>query len=293
MEKRPQKGGAPLTPVLTKRREDTAKLIERQIQLGEQLAARAQFERDPEPIAAAEKLWFEYTRQLLLTLFTDAGVPNEFHLLSVGAWEPKPDDHLRNLRMEIRDCLGTLRSIHLRVELFEEQSPHNASPAQSSVQSSETQDVFIVHGRDESLKQAVARFLEKLGLSPVILHEKPDEGRTVIEKFEDHTSVGFAVVLLTGDDEGRLRGAEELEIRARQNVILELGYFVGKLGRKRVCALKMDGVETPSDLHGVLYVPVDSGGAWKLALARELKAAGVNIDLNLVVSLPDRQARNG
>jgi predicted nucleotide-binding protein len=145
--------------------------------------------------------------------------------------------------------------------------------------------VFLVHGHDEVMKQTVARYLEKLDLDPIILHEKPDKGRTIIQKFEDHADVAFAIVLLTPDDLGRLRGADQGELRARQNVILELGYFIGRLGRDRVCALKGGGVIEPSDLHGVLYVPFDDYGAWKLLLARELRAAQIDIDLNLVLSL--------
>jgi predicted nucleotide-binding protein len=142
--------------------------------------------------------------------------------------------------------------------------------------------VFIVHGHDEGAKQAVARFLERLKLRPVILHEEADRGRTIIEKFQDHSVVGFAVILLTPDDEGRLLGGE-LKPRARQNVIMELGYFIGTLGRSRVCALKVGSVEEPSDLHGVLYVPFDEKGAWKLRLATELKACGIEVDMNLAI----------
>jgi predicted nucleotide-binding protein len=93
------------------------------------------------------------------------------------------------------------------------------------------------------------------------------------------------VILLTGDDRGGMWKAsyEEQKPRARQNVILELGFFLGKLGRERVCALYQPGVEIPSDYSGVLFVSLDAGGAWRLALARELKAAGLDIDMNKAV----------
>jgi predicted nucleotide-binding protein len=144
--------------------------------------------------------------------------------------------------------------------------------------------VFIVHGRDEATKQTTARFLEKLGLEPVILHEQPNVGRTIIEKFEDYSSVAYAVVLLTPDDLGGLASEKpELSLRSRQNVVFELGYFIGKLGRKKVCALYQKDVELPSDFHGVLYVPLDEAGAWKFLLAKELKAVGLDIDLNKAV----------
>jgi predicted nucleotide-binding protein len=145
-----------------------------------------------------------------------------------------------------------------------------------------TKQIFIVHGRDEQLKEAAARFLEKLGLLPIILHEQADKGRTVIEKFEQCAEVGFAVVLLTPDDIGSLKDGQ-LHPRARQNVIFELGYFIGRLGRERVVALHREGLELPSDYAGVIYTSVDAGGAWKFALARELKAAGMDVDLNRIV----------
>ena len=148
----------------------------------------------------------------------------------------------------------------------------------------DTNKVFVVHGRDEYAQETVARFLEKLDLEPVILHEQPSKGRTIIEKFEDHADVAFAVILLTPDDLGGLNdGQPELKPRARQNVILELGFFLGKLGRQGVCSLVKSDVETPSDYDGVVYTKLDDEGAWKLNLVQELKAAGFNIDANKVI----------
>jgi predicted nucleotide-binding protein len=146
--------------------------------------------------------------------------------------------------------------------------------------------VFLVHGHDEATKESVARFLEKLGLNVIILHEQVNQGLTVIEKFEQYASrVGFAVVLFTPDDIGFPLGTEEQkQPRARQNVVLEMGYFVGKLTRQRVCVLYKGGVELPSDILGVVYHSIDQGGGWKLSLAQELRAAGYSIDLNKIVA---------
>lgn len=141
--------------------------------------------------------------------------------------------------------------------------------------------VFVVHGHDEGARESVARFLEKLGLEPVILHEQANRGRTVIEKIEGHRDVGFAVVLLTPDDQGCVKGGE-LEPRARQNVLLELGYFLGYLGRDRVCALKRGLVEIPSDFAGVVWTSMNDE-SWKQALSRELQDAGYEIDWNKVM----------
>jgi len=128
----------------------------------------------------------------------------------------------------------------------------------------------------------MARFLERIGFEAVILHEQASGNRTVIEKIEAHSDVGFAVVLLTPDDVGGEIGGEG-QPRARQNVILELGYFVGKLGRSRVAVFRKGDVEVPSDFGGVVYVPLDGGGAWKQALASELQEAGFEIDWNKIM----------
>lgn len=151
--------------------------------------------------------------------------------------------------------------------------------------SSETDQtrVFIVHGHEEAPREMVARFLEKLGLEAIILHEQTNRGMTVAEKLEAQGDVGFAVVLLTPDDVGRSVKDAADQPRARQNVLLELGYFVGRLGRDRVCALRKGPVEMPSDYVGVVYTEFDEAGGWKSALARELDAAGYDVDFNVVM----------
>lgn len=138
--------------------------------------------------------------------------------------------------------------------------------------------VFIVHGHDENTLNKVARLIEQLGLEAIILHEQANKGKTIIEKIEAHSDVGFAVVLLTPDDLGKAHSAEDLLPRARQNVILELGYFMGKIGRERVCALKTDNLEIPSDYIGVVWTNLDPAGAWKFLLAKELKEVGYSIN---------------
>jgi predicted nucleotide-binding protein len=140
--------------------------------------------------------------------------------------------------------------------------------------------VFVVHGHDNEMKQAVARTVERLGLEAVILHEKPNRGQTIIEKIERFSDVGFAVVLLSPDDTGysNATGPDVAKPRARQNVILELGYFAGKLGRENVVALHRGSIELPSDYDGVLYTPYDSdSGAWRSELVAELKESGYKV----------------
>ena len=137
-------------------------------------------------------------------------------------------------------------------------------------------DIFIVHGRDDGAKDSVARVVsEDLELKPIILQEQPDRGDTVIEKLERCSSnVGYAIALVTPDDIGALKNKEDgdLNPRARQNVVFELGYFMGKLGRERVCLLLKDQVEFPSDIGGMVYTNMDTHGAWKQKISQEISA---------------------
>ena len=167
-------------------------------------------------------------------------------------------------------------------EYWEDDSFTEISTSQNQTSPEHMRDVFIIHGRDEGTKETVARFITQLQLNPIILHEQPNQGQTIIEKFEQHAEVAFAIALLTPDDTGGLAREEQShQPRARQNVIFEFGYFMGKLGRQRVCALKKENVETPSDYDGVLYIPFDESGAWKMELVKELKNAGFEVDANL------------
>lgn len=139
--------------------------------------------------------------------------------------------------------------------------------------------VFIVHGHDNDALQSVARFISRIGLEEIILSERPDGSRTIIEKFEAESGdVSFAIVLMTPDDSGNALAAESIRLRARQNVLYELGYFAGKLGRGKVLVLKKGDIEIPSDLAGVLYTELDEHGGWKRKLLSELAYAGVPFD---------------
>ena len=141
--------------------------------------------------------------------------------------------------------------------------------------------VFIVHGRDTLLRTQVENVLRASGLEPIILQEQANNGKTIIEKIEECTDVGFGIVLYTPCDEGRLKSEEgKLKPRARQNVVLEHGYLMAKLGRERVCCLVSDDVEFPSDIQGVGYISANDIDQWKYKIAKELKAAGFDIDMN-------------
>jgi predicted nucleotide-binding protein len=165
----------------------------------------------------------------------------------------------------------------VRMKEKQQKTPGVAAATSATEVLQPSRKVFVVHGHDEGAREKIARFLERAGFEPIILHEQASGGRTVIEKVEAHSNVGFAAVLLTPDDEGCEKGGTPRP-RARQNVVLELGYFVGRLGRNRVCALKRGDLEIPSDFTGVVYVPFDDSDGWKQAFGRELQAAGFEID---------------
>ncbi len=187
------------------------------------------------------------------------------------------------------DLFGTLRDAELLDDVKHPVPTGRAlSPSPATAPAAvppPTKKVFLVHGRDAGAKHEVARYLEHLGLEVIILHERPNGGRTLISKFQDESAdIGFAVVLMTADDVGGLSGArKKTRPRARQNVVFELGYFIGKLGSERVCALVGEGIERPSDYEGVVFEELDARGAWKMALARELQEAGIPINANHII----------
>jgi hypothetical protein len=158
--------------------------------------------------------------------------------------------------------------------------PNNVIPQPPQVARNKRK-VFIVHGRDNEAKQEISRFIEKLGLEAIILHEQANAGMTIIEKIEKYSNdADFALVLYTACDKGR--GTYETTVpardRARQNVVFEHGYLMAKLGRENVCSLVKGKIETPNDISGVVYVDLDNSGAWKTDVAKELKACGYSFN---------------
>lgn len=180
---------------------------------------------------------------------------------------------------------GKNRTINLIDTIIEELElfPKNISMIniEAEVEKTDCNKVFIVHGHDDGAKNEVARFVEKLGFEAKILHEQVDSGATIIEKLEKYTDVGFAIVLYTACDVGGVKSEpNNLKPRARQNVIFEHGLLIGKIGRANVVALVKGDVEIPNDISGVVYKSMDSDGAWKYSIAREMKSSGYNVDMN-------------
>jgi len=151
---------------------------------------------------------------------------------------------------------------------------------QSEIQSKK---VFIVHGHDTNARNEVELFVRGIGYEPIILCKRADKGNTIIEKIErEAKDVCYAIVIYTSCDLGKDKNADELRPRARQNVVFEHGFMCAHLGRSHVCALLEEGVEQPGDLQGVIYKYLNSSGAWRYQIADEMKAAGLDVDKNLI-----------
>jgi predicted nucleotide-binding protein len=227
--------------------------------------------------------WTEYNGQLLKTLFSTDEIETGYNFFGPGSVSINASfaERASSFYSDFKEKIRRLESIRERLEVIPMASGIPGVQASPTVTLATTNRVFVVHGHDQAVREQTARLLERLGIEPMILNEQASGGRTVVEKIEHYGDVRFAIVLLTPDDEGRKRGSDEdLKPRARQNVILELGYFLGHLKRHRVCALYRPGVELPSDYAGVVYVPLDDGGAWKFLLARELEEGGFSVDMN-------------
>jgi predicted nucleotide-binding protein len=227
--------------------------------------------------------WNDYNEQLLRSRFSTGKLIDEYRGVIMGlGGEGNEHEKLDRLRSNFNRKIRRLGSIRQRLSLFNSVEISTAQDDLSGPQIGDT--IFIVHGHDGETKLEVAGFVERItGGRPVILNEQADLGLTIIEKLEKYASeAGFAIILLTADDVGKAKGAAQLNPRARQNVVLECGYFMAKLGRGRVVVLYETEVELPSDVSGVLYKSL--AGNWCIELARELKAAGIDIDFSRIIS---------
>lgn len=240
--------------------------------------------------------WNRYNAEMLARMFTDRSVADSYEyagpapVITMGGGPRSrgmpgwgDETQTRRLLEQFNAKVARLTQIRQQLELFEEPAslaaPAAALPAAAPKE--QRRAAFVVHGHDEGAREATARVLEALKIEAVILHEQANQGRTILEKIEANADVPFAVVLLTPDDVGG-KSPSDLKPRARQNVVLEMGFFWGKLSRARVCVLYKEGVELPSDLGGLVYVKMGDDRGWRFKLAEELEAAGIPVDFNLL-----------
>lgn len=232
------------------------------------------------------KKWKRKTEIALIHIFSE----NSKHIMELknidyypsklGSW--KDNERITVFQNDLENAKVLLNSMIEEIEEYWEEgiSTDNINKENKIYERELNKDVFIVHGHDEALKEMVARFLTVIDLNPIILHEKPNKSRTIIEKFEDYSKVSYAIALLTPDDICSFAEKPDTKRnRPRQNVIFEFGYFIGKLGRKMVCGLKKGEVDIPSDYSGVLYIDVDISD-WRVKLIKEMNAVGFKIDAN-------------
>lgn len=270
-------------------REEAFARLKAQIQKGEELVGRPAMNSEEEinAFGIGQIRWSKYNSEMLARMFDNRRYQQEY---DAGGHEfvfvdPRPfypyslQDHVKLAFEFVREKIEHLVSLEGRLPVIDEPLENNGMETAALSAPKSKKNVFLVHGHDRAVLQEAARFLEHLELKPIILHEQASGGRTLIEKLEHYADTAFAVVLLTPDDFGGANGKEK-QARARQNVVLELGYFFGRLGRGHVAALYLEPLELPSDLQGIVYIGLDKAGAWKVALAREMKAADIEIDMN-------------
>ena len=246
--------------------------------------------RSADELEAAKKSyykWNDFNEELLKRLFTTEELAEEYsHWIGVGVIamsEPPLGKKIHDFHEDVDGKIHRLDSIIERIELIPVSSLAQNDDRKSPSKSFDKSKIFIVHGHDNEAKLEVARFVEKIGFTPIILHEQASGSKTIIEKIEAYSDVGFGVVLYTPCDVGAINvDTPSLRGRARQNVVFEHGFLIGKLGRKNVCPLVKGDVETPNDISGIVYTSMDSG-SWQIELAKELRAAGYPVDMNKVI----------
>lgn len=236
--------------------------------------------------------WNSFNAELLKRIFTTDELSEEYSrwsgISTIAMHDPSLGEKISDLYKNIDRKIHRIDSIIERLELIplrNTTSSDKATEDNSPHSQSKTKKVFIVHGHDEVAKTSLEVFLHEIGLEPVVLHRQADEGLTVIEKFEKHSDVGYAFILLTPDEiayikseQGKQDDERKKEFRARPNVIFEFGYFVGKLGRSRVCCLYTGEVSLPSDVDGMIYKKFTSNiEEVAYSIIKDLKASGYAI----------------
>lgn len=234
----------------------------------------------PESFSPEWIAWQTRVKSIIIKLFGQDSAQNQAMEVALAVRvKGNGEDKFQQCRNYI---LGTLQTAieTLKDDVFDELNSESAQAA-----SKFSNKVFVVHGHDDASKAGVEIFLNEVGLEPIVLHRQADQGQTIIEKFEKHADVGYAFILLTPDEVSYLKKEESLndkdrtkELRARPNVIFEFGYFVGKLGRSRVCCLHTGNVALPTDISGMIYKSYTSSvEEAAYGIIKDLKASGYKL----------------
>ena len=268
-------------------REDMKNKIQERIQKGLSLYQRSiNSSSDLDDFDAEYRKWSDFNAELLKRSFTNEDFKSEYDggdFYGNFLLDPSLGQQINDSKDRLQSKIRKLESIMERLELITI-SPSIVDEATTTKSTSavKTKKVFIVHGRDEISKTNLEVFLREIGLEPIVLHRQADIGQTVIEKFEANSDVGFAFILLTPDEIAYLSPQDLLpdderqkELRARPNVMFEFGYFVGKLGRSKVCCLYTGDVVIPSDLNGLIYKKYTSSiEEVAYSIMKDLRATG-------------------
>lgn len=282
----PQPPKPPLELVVS--RDDAKSRLQDRIEKGMELKKKqvANFQ-DFEALQHDYSKWDSFNSELLKRLFTSDELAHEYDwwgAMAMSMYEPSLGEKIADVYKDIDKKIHRIDSIIERLELIPLNATHQSQVAshEEPPLQSRSKRVFVVHGHDEAAKTSLEVFLHEIGLEPIVLHRQADEGLTIIEKFEKHSDVGYAFVLLTPDEVSYLCAEEykadvdrSKEFRARPNVIFEFGYFVGKLGRSRVCCLYSGNVSLPSDVSGMIYKKYEKSiEEVAYGIIKDLKASG-------------------
>jgi predicted nucleotide-binding protein len=291
--KRPSAQSPKPTLKLTRSRDEAKAKIEERIEKGLELKQRQVDTRESyDTLKNDYSKWDSFNVELLKQSFNTDEIAKEYSYWGVAALalrEPSLGEKIADTYKDIDKKIHRLDSISERLELIplDETLKDIGQHSKESfdLKTSKSNKVFVVHGKDEISKTNLEVFLHEIGLEPVVLHRQADEGMTIIEKFEKHSDVGYAFILLTPDEVAYLASEDTLsdddrnkEYRARPNVIFEFGYFIGKLGRSRVCCLHTGHTTLPSDVSGIVYKRFEkSVEEIAYSIIKDLKASGYTL----------------
>jgi len=291
--KRPSAQSPKPTLKLTRSRDEAKAKIEERIEKGLELKQRQVDTRESyDTLKNDYSKWDSFNVELLKQSFNTDEIAKEYSYWGAAALvlrEPSLGEKIADTYKDIDKKIHRLDSISERLELIplDETLKDIGQHSKESfdLKTSKSNKVFVVHGKDEISKTNLEVFLHEIGLEPVVLHRQADEGMTIIEKFEKHSDVGYAFILLTPDEVAYLASEDTLsdddrnkEYRARPNVIFEFGYFIGKLGRSRVCCLHTGHTTLPSDVSGIVYKRFEkSVEEIAYSIIKDLKASGYTL----------------